>query len=575
MTIDTRRHNLTQNLVLPTLLFAALGGMTWAVRGSSGYGGSAGCIFAGVMWGAAWWFLAYDPTGKQTRRYASAWIVPAVTIGVGLSGNRGWMQWSSFFEGRLQTNYGAGEFVPISRTYGFIWLFIAGVPWAGIGACTLAWCGSLRQTRVWHWIIRIACGLGAAFLARYLYETFPQYFLPLYSSMEDRYQDFEANPNLRRLINDCRLAIFHLGLYLGFLLYELGRRDWKNAVLIATVGLLNGIGWAACQNWKWAPDVWQGASFNWWRCWESSGGISIGVAYGVAYFLVNREMSDKERAAVAARRSIAGPNFEWLLVYSGLAWLAALFVREGMGGWGNLYFTVVLLFGVGYYFLNRGPTPDVTSQSPEQSSNGISIDWPAVGVSAALIAGLYLPRRSVGFGLMLCYLAAVMLLGLAWYMFRRSDYEAEQARATPATGDANLERLGLYLGLLMGLGLSIRNGLKGWFNIYKGNEDEWSRVLWQILGPTFLMILIAIAAWVLLRPGSRETRSNLFPHAYALMWLVLIVQNTLAQLITGPLWQWNEMAFNIYYVLLFAITAVIVFHFQTLKEEMTRRTSSR
>ena len=43
------------------------------------------------------------------------------------------------------------------------------------------------------------------------------------------------------------------------------------------------------------------------------------------------------------------------------------------------------------------------------------------------------------------------------------------------------------------------------------------------------------------------------------------VQNSIAQLVTGPPTQWSEMAFSIYYVLLFAITAIIVFHFHSIK----------
>ncbi len=81
-------RDLTHDLILPTLLFAALGGMTWAVRGSSGFGATAGCIFAGVAWGAAWWFIAREPSGEQTRRYTSGWIVLAVTVGLGYSGAR-------------------------------------------------------------------------------------------------------------------------------------------------------------------------------------------------------------------------------------------------------------------------------------------------------------------------------------------------------------------------------------------------------------------------------------------------------------------------------------------------------
>jgi hypothetical protein len=243
-----RRYDLAHDLVLPTLLFAAIGGMTWAVRGCSGFGAVAGCVFAGVAWGAAWWSLAQPAAGAPTRRYGSGWIVLALTVGIGLSGARGWMQWPSFFEGRLMTNAPKGEFVPIPRAYGFLWLFLAGVPWAGLGACLLAWCGARRETRAWHWAVRIGCGLGGALLARHLFTAYPEHFLPLYDSLGARYRDVAANPSLRRLVNDCGAALTHLGGYLGLLLYEAARREGKNTVLIATVGLVNGAGWALCQN---------------------------------------------------------------------------------------------------------------------------------------------------------------------------------------------------------------------------------------------------------------------------------------------------------------------------------------
>jgi len=430
------RRDLAHDLIFPTLLFAALGGMTWAIRGCSGFGGANGCIFAGVTWGAAWWFIARDPSGAQSRRYASAWIILALTVGIGISGARGWMQWPSFFNGHLQTNAATGEWVPISRAYGFLWLFIAGVPWAGIGACMLAWCGSERRTRIWHWGLRIACGIGAALLARFLFDHLPEVFLPLYKTMKSQYHDFGANPNLRRLINDSRSAIIHLGLYLGFLLYEVVRRDWKNVKLILTVGLVSGMGWSLCQNWQWASRLWPTASFNWWRCWESSGGISIGIAYGLAYYLVNRRTSERDSALQGSRL----PN-----------------------------------------------------------------------------------------------------------------------------GHPNLDRFGLYLGLLLGLGLSIRNGLKGWANIYLGNEEYWSRVFWMYVGPLMLICFAALVAWVLLRRLPRDFQGDVFPHAYRIIWLVLITQNVIAQLVTGPPTAWNEMAFSIYYILLFLISAVIIFHYHFTK----------
>lgn len=583
--IHPRRTDLWRDLYLPTILFMALGGMTWAVRGCSGFGGVAGCTFAGVTWGAAWWYLAQDPSRVQARRYASGWIVLAVTVGVGLSGARGWMQWSSFFEGKIQTNFAKGEFLPISRSYGFLWLFIAGVPWGGIGACLLAWCGSSRETRVWHWIVRIACGIGGGLLAGFLCRRFPQFFLPMYDVYRAHYTDLKTNPNLGRLINDCNAAVTHMGYYLGFLAFEVVRKEWKNVVLILTVGLISGAGWALCQNWKWAPSVWPDGKFNYWRCWESSGGLAIGLAYGIAYFLVNRPMSDDERAGLTTRRSIQGPSFEWLLVYTGLTSLVGLFYHIQMGarrdeptGWGPWYLGVALVFGLVYYLWNRRTASSEVSGVDPPPLGGVlgrtMTALVAVLVVGAAIAGLFpgvtqrfLPEGPDSWRYLLVYQAAVMAVGLFWYWLNRASCDAEKVFNTPAAGDPNLEWFGVHAGLLLGLGLSIRNGAKGWFNLYRTDrpESEWGGLLWDYLGPVFLAILVLIVLRVLIRPRPREFYGRLFPHAYGLMWLVLIVQNAIAFAVTGPYGSWPEAAFGIYYLLLFVITAVVVVHDHMVK----------
>jgi len=424
--------NLADDLILPVVLFMALGAMTWAVRGSSGFGAVNGCVFAGVTWGAAWWFISRDPAAVQSRRYSSGWIILALTAGIGISGNRGWMQWPSFFEGHLQLNTPLGKFAPIPRIYGFVWLFIAGVPWAGLGACMLAWCAPIRPLKVKDWIVRLTCGLGAGIVAAMLFHFLPQLFLPLFSSLKEQYADLHANPNLRRLIGDNRAALIHLGFYLGFLGYEALRRDWKNVILITTVGVVNGLGWALCQNWRWAQSVWPQANFNWWRCWESCGGMSIGLAYGLAYYLVNR------RTAAQQSHSESFSTF------------------------------------------NSHP---------------------------------------------------------------------------------NSQRFGAYLGLLLGLGLSVKNGLKGWANIYLGNEEHWNQVLWRIIGPAMLCGLGLLIYLLKSRPLPGGFSKDVFPHDYRLVWVVLVTQNVIAQLVTGPYTVWNEMAFKIYYGLLFVLSAAIVHYF--------------
>jgi hypothetical protein len=238
-----------------------------------------------------------------------------------------------------------------------------------------------------------------------------------------------------------------------------------------------------------------------------------------------------------------------------------------MGGWDTFYFSAVLVFGLAYYLRYRGGELNATA-SPQQAS-GSPVG--AVLLITALIASLVFPlssRRQSDWYQILMPLG-VLGLGWAWYAINRTRFDQEAEQATPAGGDPNLERLGLALGLLLGLGLSIRNGLKGWCNIYLGNEAAWSRRLWEILGPVYLVALVAILLWVLFWPRSRMPSNRRVSRAYAVIWLVLIVQNVIAQLITGPLSEWNEVAFSIYYVLLFLISAVIVYHVHALRRHPT------
>jgi hypothetical protein len=124
--------------------------------------------------------------------------------------------------------------------------------------------------------------------------------------------------------------------------------------------------------------------------------------------------------------------------------------------------------------------------------------------------------------------------------------------------------------LILGLGLSIKNGLKGWANIYVGNEDHWNHVLWSITGPLMLIGIAGLSIWCWRRPVSPG--SVAFPRASIIVWMVLVIQNAIAQLVTGPLTSWSEVAFTIYYLLLFAISAVIILHFQYVRNppETTR-----
>src|SRR5262249_2455954 len=142
-------------------------------------------------------------------------------------------------------------------------------------------------------------------------------------------------------------------------------------------------------------------------------------------------------------------------------------------------------------------------------------------------------------------------------------FDNERLTTTPTDGDPNLDRLGVAIAVWSGLGLSLLNGINGWFRIYR--DESRTAGLWHLLGPVYLVLLVAFLSWILLRPLPRNLRGNTHPRAYAVVWFVLIVQNAIAQLVTGPHSQWNEMAFSIYYLLLFTISGVIVYHARCTK----------
>ena len=133
-------------------------------------------------------------------------------------------------------------------------------------------------------------------------------------------------------------------------------------------------------------------------------------------------------------------------------------------------------------------------------------------------------------------------------------------------GDGGLERFAVHLGLLLGLGLSLKNGSRGWANKYlDGDEDMWGDLYWRYIGPAMLLLLVVIIALALMRRVMTPREGDPVPHAWAFIVVVLVVQNALAHLVTGPLTNWNEAMFNLYYVLLFFLSAAILYHYHFMQ----------
>lgn len=281
---DTPRRVATT--AIPILLLASLGTFSWAIRGQSGFGAVPGCVFAGLAWGMAWFWLGREPGEEKQRRYGLGWSVLAITVGVGLGGMHGWAQWPNWVQGQFHVDW-PSTFLPIDPAVGYAWIFIAGAPWAGMGAVFLAWTGSKRSLPAKHWLARIGCGLAGGGIAWLLYLAAPGWFLPYYGTVD--YAD-PACVQCPRAAHDNWVALVWFGLYLGFLCYEIAAKDWMNVKLITIVGVIAGLSWMVFQFWHFMDEWFPGVPLNWWRGWEATGGLGFGAAFGIAFVACNKPL---------------------------------------------------------------------------------------------------------------------------------------------------------------------------------------------------------------------------------------------------------------------------------------------
>ncbi len=114
------------------LLFASMGAITWAIRGTSGWGGIDGTIVPGMTWGILWWYVCWR-RGVDARG-VSLWL----GLGISLGGELGYGQYVSWIRGSFNVG---DETVPIAPWIGYAWFALCGVGWAPRGE--LPWVGHL------------------------------------------------------------------------------------------------------------------------------------------------------------------------------------------------------------------------------------------------------------------------------------------------------------------------------------------------------------------------------------------------------------------------------------------------
>ena len=153
---------------LVMLLFASMGAITWAIRGTNGWSGIDGTIVPGMTWGVLWWYVCW-------RRGIDARGVPLwLAIGIALGGEWGYGQYVSWIRGTFHVG---DEVAPIAPWIGYSWFANCGIAWGAPGGIALGWALAGRKT-LGIWLARLTVPVGAALLARGVVQTWPWMFFP-------------------------------------------------------------------------------------------------------------------------------------------------------------------------------------------------------------------------------------------------------------------------------------------------------------------------------------------------------------------------------------------------------------
>ncbi len=286
---DNRSKSMLHELWLPILLLGSMGAITWAIRGTSGWGGVDGTIVPGLMWGLLWYYLCYK------RGIDSRGIVLWLGLGIALGGELGYGQ----YVGWIMGNFNAGEeIIPISPWIGYVWFMLCGIGWAAPGGIMLGWALGNKVSKSF-WLIRsillftllillfaptVVDWLSSFFVSAWPELLFPHADLGLYSG--------ELGEHLERTVYTNTQNFAVVVWWVIALVMAYFQRDRTTVVMGLILGIGFGIGFAQSAAWCHGYEIALGL-FDWWKIWELNAGFNLGLLYAVALYWAIRQVDKR------------------------------------------------------------------------------------------------------------------------------------------------------------------------------------------------------------------------------------------------------------------------------------------
>jgi len=297
-----------KDYLLTASIMGLMGAFFWAIRGTGGFGGSSGGALAGLGWALLWLAFSHSRGDGAFRPHGSGRTFAAITLGIALGGLTGYGVYISWLNGVYQMN-GNEVLREIAPWTGYVMLFFCGIHWGGVTGSFMAWSAPKEPVNWATWVGRIVAGLSGAVLGTMLVKWFPGLFLPFCG--EGYYQVEEYATSARAMRSIITIAQ-HVGLFAGFLGFELARRDWRAVKVMLTMALGFALPFAMGGYWQ----TFHGSDLriDWWKNWEMTIGLGGGLAFGLAFFLFNRPEQVSPRPVTRLERVFGIGLILWLAV---------------------------------------------------------------------------------------------------------------------------------------------------------------------------------------------------------------------------------------------------------------------
>lgn len=313
-------------LWLPILLFASAGAITWAIRGTTGWGGIDGTIVPGLTWALLWYYLCHRK-GIDARG-----IVLWLGMGLALGGELGYGQYTGWILGRF--NVGE-DLLPISPVVGYLWFVICGIGWGAPGGIVLGWAlGGPATPR--RWAIRVLLmavllafifNLGAPVLGKGIIEWLGDRFVHwcpglLFPHADQGIYAGELGNHLGRTVYTNTQNFCVLLWWVCAMLVAAWQRDRHTLFTGAVIGGGFGPGFAIaaawCHGYSIAPQA-----VDWWKMWELHSGFNLGLLYAIVLYWSIRQVDTTEEADT--RPSAFAPTTTRTTIFLGIAGFALVF----------------------------------------------------------------------------------------------------------------------------------------------------------------------------------------------------------------------------------------------------------